>query len=149
VASSYRQLHCTPSILILMLSVVPFVLFCTPTAYSFGIRLSDISSARTTQHRKHRPIMVVEVRYHTVVYQTVLARTIQETRFILIAYCYSRLFLVRYPALDTIYCSVLYALLSKGCLPSMCLSGIVFIEPLPSCGSVRHSIIPFIQFSTV
>jgi hypothetical protein len=43
----------TRSVLVLL------VLFCTPTAASFGIRLSYISSARTTQHRKHSPTIVL------------------------------------------------------------------------------------------
>jgi hypothetical protein len=43
-------------------------------------------------------------------------------------------------------CIVAYSLervyLGTGCLPRICLRGRVFIEPLPSSGSVRHSIIP-------
>jgi hypothetical protein len=109
VVVSYTQLRCTPTIPILLL-------FCTPTAASFDIGLSYISSARTTQHRKHLSF---------------LSRVV-------IAVC----LLVRYPSLDVLYCRVLlYVLTSNGCLPRICLRGSVFIEPLPSSGSTRHNII--------
>jgi hypothetical protein len=49
--------------------------------------------------------------------------------------------LVRYPAKDALYCRLLlYVLPSNGCLPRICLRGNIFIEPLPSSGSIRHSI---------
>jgi hypothetical protein len=43
------------------------------------------------------------------------------------------------PAMDVVYCRVLlYALPSNGCLPRICLRGNVFMEPLPSSGSIYH-----------
>jgi hypothetical protein len=57
--------------------------------------------------------------------------------------------LVRYPAMDVLYCRVLlYALFSNGCLPRICLRGNVFIEPLPSSGSIRHTIISTHRWDT-
>jgi hypothetical protein len=37
------------------------------------------------------------------------------------------------------YCSILYP--ATGCLPRICLRGNVFIEPLPSSGSISHNIL--------
>jgi hypothetical protein len=97
VAISYRQLRCTPSILILVLSVALLVLFCTPTAASFGIRLSYISSASTTQHRKHSSPLVVEVCYHAVTY------------------------IQRWMSFIAVYCCTHYQ--ATGCLRRICLRG--------------------------
>jgi hypothetical protein len=49
-----------------ILILVLLVLFCTPASASFGILLSYISSAGTTQHRKHNPAIVVEACYNAV-----------------------------------------------------------------------------------
>jgi hypothetical protein len=104
---------------------------CTPRDASFRIRLSYISSARNTQHRKHSPSVVTtqlpskqSQRGPHRKYRSFLSHNV-------IAVC----LLVRYPAPDVLYCRVLlYALLSNGCLPRICLRGNVSIEPLPSSG---------------
>jgi hypothetical protein len=43
-------------------------------------------------------------------------------------------------AMDVLYCCTHY--LAVGCLPRICLRGNVFIEPLPSTGSIRHNMFP-------
>jgi hypothetical protein len=98
------------------------------TGYWLLLRTVSLS-LRGTDHaaQKTERLTVVEACYHAVAQQTVSARTTKKRLSFLSRIVIATCLLVRYPTMN-------YS-------PRICLRGNAFIEPLPSSGSVRHSII--------
>jgi hypothetical protein len=144
VAFSYRQLRCTPSILILVLSVVLLIPCTLLYSYSCQLRNLTLLYFLGTDYAAQKTHPLYSCR--GVLPRSCLANNLSADHIENIFLC-SRIvrvacLLVRYVAMNVLYCLVfLYAITSNGCLPRICLRGNVFIEPLPSTGSIRHILI--------